>query len=332
MDAATHSDWQAPPAHLLPMLATLGTLPPPEADKDWAYEMKWDGVRAICYVDAGRISLQSRNDKDMTVSYPEVRALGEHLSETPAVLDGEIVVFDDKGRSNFSRLQCRMHVTNANQARQLADQDPVTYLLFDLLHLDGRSLLDLPYMARHELLEELSLSGRSWQTPPAFEGDGAHAVRASRENGLEGVIAKRRMSRYLPGRRSPDWIKIKNILTQEVVVAGWRPGQGRRSGTIGSLLLGVYSDGKLRYVGNVGTGFTEEMLDDLAERLRRLARRSSPFADEVPRPIARDAHWVSPRLVGEVTFTEWTQDGRLRHPSWRGLRPDKEPESVRPET
>ncbi len=332
MDSAARSDWLPPPAHIAPMLATPGTLPSSASDKEWAYEMKWDGVRAICQVDGGRITLRSRNDKDVTASYPEVRGLGEQLGAAQAVLDGEIVVFDEHGRSSFSRLQRRMHVTGPGQVRRLADENPVVYLLFDLLHLDGRALLDLPYTARREFLEGLALSGPAWQTPPAFEGGGAEAVRTSHDNGLEGVVAKRKSSRYLPGRRSADWIKIKNVRTQEIVVGGWRPGQGRRSGTIGSLLVGVHTDEGLTYAGNVGTGFTDETLDDLDRRLHRIARKTSPFADDVPRPIAREARWVSPRLVGEVTFTEWTPDRRLRHPSWRGLRPDKEPDSVYPES
>jgi bifunctional non-homologous end joining protein LigD len=275
--------------------------------------------------------LWSRNDRDITVSYPELRDLGAQLGTTQAVLDGEIAVLDAHERSSFSRLQRRMHIANATEARRLADQDPVVYLIFDLLHLDGRSLLELPYSDRRQLLDGLELEGAYWRTPPVLRGGGAAAVRASRRQGQEGVIAKRRSSRYRPGRRSPDWVKIKNVRTQEVIVGGWRPGQGRRAGTIGSLLLGLPGDDGLRYIGNVGTGFTEETLADLMTRLRKLARRTSPFT-EVPNLVAREAQWVTPRLVGEVRFTEWTGDGRLRHPSWRGLRPDKAVGDVRRES
>ena len=330
MGAAAHPDWQ-PPQRVSPMLATPGALPPAAQDRQWAFEMKWDGVRAICEVDGGRITLWSRNDRDITVSYPELRDLGAQLGTTQAVLDGEIAVLDAHDRSSFSRLQRRMHIANATEARRLADQDPVVYLIFDLLHLDGRSLLELPYSDRRQLLDGLELEGAYWRTPPVLRGGGAAAVRASRRQGQEGVIAKRRSSRYRPGRRSPDWVKIKNIRTQEVVVGGWRPGQGRRAGTIGSLLLGLPGDDGLRYIGNVGTGFTEETLADLLTRLRKLARRTSPFT-EVPNLVAREAQWVTPRLVGEVRFTEWTGDGRLRHPSWRGLRPDKAVGDVRRES
>ncbi|MDT4894583.1 MAG: bifunctional non-ous end joining protein LigD [Pseudonocardiales bacterium] len=309
------------PEHLAPMLATLGELP--ADDTGWAYEMKWDGVRAIVRVDRGRVTLTSRNDKDMTVSYPELGALGDALDGRRALLDGEIVTFDADGRPSFGKLQQRMHVASAAAARHLAASDPAVLLAFDVLHLDGRSLLEAPYRERRELLLGLDLGGPAWQTPPAFDGSGAAAVAASVDRQLEGVVAKRQQSRYLPGRRSPDWIKIKNIRTQEVVVGGWRPGQGRRAGTIGSLLLGLPAEDGLQFIGQVGTGFTQATLDDLMSRLSRLARTSSPFAPDVPRAHAKDAHWVTPKLVGEVAFSEWTPDGRLRHPAWRGLRPDK---------
>jgi bifunctional non-homologous end joining protein LigD len=330
MDAPAHPDW-VPPRRVAPMLATPGSLPPASQDRQWAFEVKWDGVRAICEIDGGRITLWSRNDRDITVSYPEVRGLGAQLGTTQAVLDGELAVLDQDQRSSFSRLQPRMHVASASEARRLADQDPVVYLIFDLLYLDGRWLLELPYSDRRQLLDGLELEGAHWRTPPVLRGSGAAALRGSQRRGQEGIIAKRRSSRYLPGRRSPDWVKIKNIRTQEVVVGGWRPGQGRRDGTIGSLLLGLPSEEGLRYIGNVGTGFTEDALADLMTRLRKLSRRTSPFADAVPNVIAREAHWVSPRLVGEVRFTEWTGDGRLRHPSWRGVRPDKQVSEIRPE-
>jgi bifunctional non-homologous end joining protein LigD len=326
MDGPARPDWQPLPQRLLPMLATLGTLP--TNDAGWAFEMKWDGLRALTRVEGGRITVTSRNERNVTVSYPELRGLGEQLGSTQAVLDGEIVRFDDEGRPSFARLQQRMHVASAAAAARLAVVEPVVLLLFDLLHLDGRSLLDLPYTQRRELLDGLGLDGAHWQTPPVFDGSGAAAAQASREHGLEGVIAKRADSRYTPGRRSPDWVKVKNIRTQEVVIGGWRPGQGRRAGTIGSLLLGLPDEGGLCYVGQVGTGFTQQMLTDLQARLGRLARKTSPFLPDVPRADARDAIWVTPKLVGEVAFGEWTDSSRLRHPAWRGLRPDKFPDEI----
>jgi bifunctional non-homologous end joining protein LigD len=326
MDAPSRPDWHPLPQHLTPMLATLGELP--SDDANWAYEMKWDGVRALIAVDGGRITITSRNGNDVTVSYPDLRGLGEQLGSSQALLDGEIVSFDDAGRPSFERLQQRMHIASPSTARRLAESAPAVYLVFDLLHLDGRSLLDLPYTQRRELLESLELSGPSWQTPPVFEGDGTSAVQASKQQGLEGVLAKRLDSRYTPGRRTRDWVKVKNIQTQEVVIGGWRPGKGRRAGTVGSLLMGLPDEHGLRYVGQVGTGFTDSALHDMAARLQRLARKTSPFSPEVPRADARDARWVRPVLVGEVAFSEWTAEDRLRHPSWRGLREDKSADEV----
>ena len=208
---------------------------------------------------------------------------------------------------------------------------PVVYVIFDLLHLDGRSLLREPYEKRREQLDALGLAGASWQVSPVFDGPGADVLAASRDQGMEGVLAKRRDSIYEPGKRTQTWRKVKHVRAQEVIIGGWRPGKGRRADKIGSLILAIPENGKLRYVGQVGTGFTEALLADLGARLGRLERKSSPFATELPRAVRRDAHWVTPKLVGEVAFTEWTPDGLLRHPSWRGLRPDKSPEDVRPE-
>jgi bifunctional non-homologous end joining protein LigD len=323
---------QPAPKYLPPMLAVLGELPPAAQDERWAYEMKWDGMRAIVRVGAGELTLFSRNDRDVTVSYPELLPLATVFGAEQAILDSEIVAFDDRGRPSFRLLQDRMHIASAAQAAALAKSRPVVLLAFDLLHSAGESLLTLPYVERRRRLEQLGLDGRSWRTPPAFAGTGAEAVRTSKELGLEGVMAKRLESPYRPGKRSRDWIKVKNISAQEVVIGGWAPGQGNRSGTIGALLLGLPGPDGLTYVGKVGTGFTRRMLDDLSPRLARLERTSSPFVPAVPRVDSRNARWVTPRLVGEVAFGEWTGDGRLRHPSWRGLRPDKNVDEVRRES
>ncbi|MDT7555398.1 MAG: bifunctional non-ous end joining protein LigD, partial [Pseudonocardiales bacterium] len=271
--------------------------------------------------------LTTANDIDMLTSYPELLPLGEVLGRSQILLDAEIVSFDKAGRPSFSRLQKRMHVSSAAVAHQLASTDPVVLLIFDLLHLDGQSLVDLPYVERRQQLEALKLDGPAWQTPPAFHGSGVQAVEVSQAGQLEGVMAKRLASPYRYGRRSPDWVKVKNIQTQEVIVGGWKPGAGRRAGTVGALLLGIPGDEGLVYVGKVGTGFTDANLTDLGRRLEPLRRSTSPFV-EVPRSDARDAQWVTPRVVGEVAFTEWTPDSRLRHPSWRGVRPDKRPDQV----
>ena len=324
--------WLPMPAHIAPMLAAP-TSSLPRDDAEWGYEFKWDGVRAVVYVDGGRARAMSRNDRDITRSYPELRELAAAIGSRQVVLDGELVAFDADGRPSFALLQSRMHVAEPAAVRRAAAGVPVTYLVFDLLHLDGRSLLDLPYTQRREALAELSLSGESWRTTPWFAGHGDAVLAASKEQQLEGLVMKRLTSTYVPGARSKTWLKLKNLRTQEVVIGGWSPGEGRRAGGIGALLLGIpAADGRLGYVGQVGTGFTEAMLRDLRSDLDPIAAQDSPFDPPVPGPDARDARWVRPELVGEVVFTQWTRDGRLRQSSWRGLRPDRPVEEVRRES
>jgi bifunctional non-homologous end joining protein LigD len=320
------------PELVRPMLAVPGELPDAADDAQWRFELKWDGVRAVSYVRGGEVRLMSRNDLDVSRSYPEILVPPPALATSAAVLDGELVAFDAAGRPSFGRLQERMHIADVAVARRLAERVPVVYLVFDLLFLDGRSLLRTPYLRRREVLESLGIEGTTWRVPPSFAGHGADVLAASRENRLEGVVAKRAASTYRPGARSPDWRKVKHQRMQEVVVAGWRTGHGRREGGIGSLVLGVPGPDGLEFVGGVGTGFTGAMLDDLARRLAPLERPDPPFATPLARAELREAHWVDPRLVGEVMFTEWTSDGHLRHPSWRGLRPDKNPADVRRES
>lgn len=300
----------------------------PTEEDEWSFEMKWDGVRAVVYLDQGKgsggVRALTRNDRDVVAGYPELLDLAEAVAPQRLVLDGELVAMDTEGRPSFGALQQRMHVTKPADVQRLRREVPVTYLVFDLLHVDGRSLLALPYSHRRELLDGLGLAGSSWAVPPAFPGPGADVLAAAKERDLEGVVAKRLDSTYEPGKRSRSWVKVKLERMQEVVVIGWKPGEGRREGTIGSLLLGVPdADGQLLYVGHVGTGFTDRMLADLAAMLQPLRREDSPTVDEVPRLHARHALWVRPTVVGEVVFTEWTKDDRMRHPVWRGLRPDK---------
>jgi bifunctional non-homologous end joining protein LigD len=222
-----------------------------------------------------------------------------------------------------------MHVTSAAEAAQLAGQIPVTYLVFDLLYLDWRPVTELPYRQRRELLDGLGLAGPSWQTPPAFtDVAGEDVLAAGVAQGLEGVVAKRLGARYQPGARSADWRKVKPVLGQEAVVGGIRPGKGRRAGLVGSLLVGVQTENGLAYAGRVGTGFSEQQLRMLGERLAPLRRATSPFGPSVPAEHARDAQWVEPRLVIEVAFAGWTSAGRMRAPSYRGLREDKDPAEV----
>jgi bifunctional non-homologous end joining protein LigD len=312
------------------MLAVAGPLPE-RSDGRYATEMKWDGVRAVAYWNGHELRLLSRNDNDITSGYPELAALGARLGALPAILDGEIVAYDSAGKPSFGALQARMHVRGA-KVPQLALEVPVTYLLFDIMHLDGANTTGLTYAKRRRLLADLDLNADHLLTPPSFDEEPKVVMAASLAQGLEGVVVKSVDSVYLPGRRSPTWIKVKHQRMQEVVIGGWKPGEGNREGRIGSLLVGINDDDGLTYIGHVGTGFSDRMLADLATRLRPLERKTSPFSDEVPRLHARDAHWVTPRLVGEVTYGEFTRDNRLRHPSWRGLRLDKSADEVRRES
>jgi bifunctional non-homologous end joining protein LigD len=317
-----------PPARLLPMLATSGTLPADDAG--WAYEMKWDGLRALAFISGGQVRLTSRTARDITFVYPELAGLATAVGAVEAVLDGEIVAFGGGSWPDFEALQQRMNISTSAQAKVLAAQVPVSYLAFDLLWLSGRPLLDEPYTRRRELLDNLGLDGGRWQVPPAFIGEsGADIQAVSRQQHLEGVMAKRLGSRYEPGRRTTSWRKIKNVRRQEVVIGGWKPGEGGRAGWIGSLLVGVHDDdGALLYSGHVGTGFTQQTLRMLGERLASLGRDTSPFAGTIPPEDSRFARWVEPELVAEVAFADWTKSGRLRAPAYKGLRTDKDPAEV----
>jgi bifunctional non-homologous end joining protein LigD len=323
MDPPEDPDREPLPDKIEPMLAKTGPLP--RDDHRWAYEIKWDGVRAIGYVDGGRLRLASRNGRDITPRYPELRELGRVLAGHEAVLDGEVVAFDADGRPSFQRLQGRMHLTSDHVVRRLAQSEPVAYVLFDLLWLDGHSLLALPYTARRERLLALGLSGPTWQTPASHVGDGAAMLEASRARGLEGIIAKRLDSPYTPGRRPGTWVKVKNVRATEVVIGGWLEGEGRRSGRLGALVVGYHEDGALRYAGRVGTGFDEAELNRLGGLLAPLARADSPFAGRQP---PRETHFVEPELVAAVNYGEWTQARTLRHPVYKGLRDDLAPENV----
>jgi bifunctional non-homologous end joining protein LigD len=300
-----------------PMLASLRHGLPSD-DDEYGWEFKWDGVRAVAYVSGGTVRLVSRNDREMAGAYPELAVLGDRVAG-PVILDGEVVAIRD-GHPDFGALQSRMHVRRPPP--RLVDDIPVQLYVFDLLYQDGESLLSAPYAERRERLAALSLDSEPVRTPPWYHGGGQDILAVSVAHGLEGVVGKPLASRYYPGVRR-DWIKVKNIRHQEVVVGGWRPGEGRRANTIGSLLVGVYENRRLRYAGHVGTGFTEAMLADLMRRLRPLRRGTSPFGATVPAEHARGAQWVEPRLVGEIAFSDWTGDLMMRHPSWRGLRGDK---------
>jgi bifunctional non-homologous end joining protein LigD len=323
MDPPEDPDREPMPERIEPMLAKPGPLPPD--DGRWAYEVKWDGVRAIGYVEGGRLRLASRNGRDITPRYPELRELGRALGSREAVFDGEVVAFGDDGRPSFQRLQGRMHLTSEHAVRRLAEREPVSYVIFDLLFLDGHSVLALPYLERRERLLELELNGPTWQTPAHHVGDGAAMLEASRANGLEGILAKRIDCPYTPGRRSGTWVKVKNVRRTDVVIGGWLPGEGNREGRIGALLVGYYDDDELRYAGRVGTGFTGAELDRLQRLLDPLARPDSPFSGRQP---PRESRFVEPQLVCTVEYGEWTQARTLRHPVYKGLRDDIAPEDV----
>jgi bifunctional non-homologous end joining protein LigD len=305
-----------------PMLATPARELPGDQQR-WAAEFKWDGLRAVAYVSSGGLRLRSRLDRDITRTYPELAGLAGLAGRHQLILDGEIVASGQDGRPSFAVLQRRMHLRQP--AAGLAAAVPVTYLVFDLLHLDGQALLHTPYAQRRALLADLGLAGPGIGVPPSFPGAGPAVLAASLQHGLEGVVLKRLDSAYLPGRRSPHWLKVKHERAQDVVIGGWAPGRGERAPLLGALLLGVQTPAGLQYCGKVGTGFTHAALLELTRGLRALEQPDSPFASPIPPPLARHAHWVRPVLTGQVTYAEWTPAGRLRHPAWRGLRADTDP-------
>ncbi len=323
MDPPVDATAEEMPDFIAPMLAKLSTLPPDESQ--WAFEVKWDGVRAITHSEPGRLRLLSRNGNDVTAAYPELRPLNRALGSHRALLDGEIVAFDAAGRPSFQALQPRMHLRSDAAVKRQAGSAPVTYMIFDLLWLDGHSLMELPYTERRSRLAQLGLSAKRWQVPESFVGEGTELLAATRERGIEGVVGKRLGARYVTGRSS-TWIKVKNWGRQEAVIGGWTTGKGGRAGSLGALLLGIHDgDGVLQYVGRVGTGFDTRELERLVGLLEPLARNSTPFTGRQP---PKGSHFVEPQLVCEVEFSEWTHAGTLRQPSYKGLRDDKRAEDV----
>jgi bifunctional non-homologous end joining protein LigD len=326
------------PSRLEPMLARNGRIPESDSD-EWAYEIKWDGIRALAYADHGRWSMLSRRLEDVTARYPELSPIGEALADRAAILDGEVVALDQDGRPRFQLIQSRMGLSSPAAVKARASQTPVDYVIFDLLHLDGHCVRELPYVQRRELLEELGLDGPRWRTPRYRHGGGASLLEAARDQGLEGIVAKRCDSPYRPGRRSSEWIKERVWRTQEFVIGGYIPGEGRRSGRVGSLLVGYYDrrsselakgDAQtLHFAGGVGSGLTEELIGHLTRELGDRERPDSPFGVGAPSgPKARYAVWCQPELLCEVAWTEWTDEGTLRQPAFKGMRDDKDPREV----
>ncbi|WP_425057833.1 Multifunctional non-homologous end joining DNA repair protein LigD [Sporomusa carbonis] len=318
-----------------PMLAKPGQLP---SQGEYSFEIKWDGIRAICYIENNKLKIISRNLKDITGQYPELAMLAEAVSPNhqELILDGEIVAFDQAGLPSFSQLQHRMGLTGEKIIAKKMQEIPAHYIIFDILSLDRRKLLDKTYIERRTILESLGLNGPNWQTPGYKTGDGLAILTASRKLGLEGIIAKRLDSSYQAGKRTGAWLKIKNQHRQELVIGGWVPGQGVRQGQIGALLVGCYDvtpeaaaargiPQRLLYAGKVGTGFTHSTLAKLAELLHPLSQNTNPFSQN---PAVKHVQYVKPKLVGEFEFTEWTPNHTLRHPSFKGLRDDKDPRQI----
>jgi len=317
MDPAADGGREPMPERVVPMLAQAGALP--REDGRWAYEIKWDGVRTIAFSEPGRLRLQSRNLHEVSASYPELARLPRALGSHRAILDGEIVALDAEGRPSFGKLAQRMGVSAPARAKRLAASAPVTYMIFDLLWLDGHSLMERSYEERRRRLKELALRGEHWQAPEHIVGRGRETLAASEAAGLEGVIAKRLDSPYEQGRRSGAWVKLKNVRRAELEIGGWMPGQGRRRERIGALLMGERTAaGTLRYAGRVGSGMGEAELQALAAALGPLERADSPFDRDGP-PPPRGAIFCEPKLRAVVAFHEWTKDGILRQASFKGL-------------
>jgi bifunctional non-homologous end joining protein LigD len=327
MDPPADPTYEPFPERIKPMMARSGPLPPRE--EQFGFEVKWDGIRVVAFCDHGHIELQGRNLRDFTSRYPEVRALAPSLGARRVVLDGEIVSFDDEGRPSFERLQARMHLASDSAVRRRMRDIPATYVIFDLLYLDGHSTMALAYEERRSLLERLELEGPAWRVPSYHRGEGSALLEATMQHGIEGVVAKKLDGPYQPGVRASHWIKVKNVHTQDVVIGGWTPGEGGRSASLGSLAVGVMEGATLVYSGKVGTGFTEQSLALLKRELEPLRADSSPFSGRQP---PKGTIFVEPRLVAHVEFREWTKSRTLRAPSFKGLRPDISPqECVREE-
>ncbi len=301
-------------ADIAPMLSTEGSVQRLTKEQ-WAFEGKWDGYRLIVEVDRGKLALRSRRGRDVTKEYPQLQALAADLADHHVILDGEVVALDESGVPSFREMQNR-----ARSAR-------VEFWAFDILRLDGRSLLRAKYTDRRRVLKALAAGG-GLIVPDGLDGDGPEALEFARKKRWEGVVAKKRDSTYQPGRRSSSWIKDKIWNTQEVVIGGWRAGTGGRTSGIGALMLGLPGEHGLQYVGRVGTGFTEKELTALKKTLAPLETDESPFRTALPKQDAKGVTFVRPELVGEVRYSERTSDGRLRQPSWRGLRTDKVPGEV----
>lgn len=308
------------PQSIAPMLANLTPALPTDPE-NYSFEFKWDGIRALFHYDGRNMRILSRNLLDITRRYPELVALADALEGHTAILDGEIVAIDENDQPSFTLLQKRMHIEGSDIPKMVS-QVPIHYVLFDLLYLDGRLLLDRPWTERRELLQELTLAGPHWRVSPAMVGEGSSMLRTAKEHRLEGIVAKRLDSIYLPGKRSPAWKKIKLVNREEFVVGGWT--RDRESPRLfGALHLGYYDakkPGAFRYAGPVGSGFKQKDYEALWRILGRLSSKANPFVDPLPR---RDIHFVKPSLIVEVEYRRWPAGGLLQQVAFKGVRTDK---------
>jgi len=311
------------PKIIAPMLAELGKGTPP-VDGDWIYEIKWDGVRALCFIDGGKLRMISRNANAMEKQYPELSILPHQVHARQAIVDGEIVALDAHGKPSFELLQRRINVAEASAIARLSRNSPVVFIAFDLLYLDGSDLRRTPLIERKRLLKEVLKPNELVRYSEYFAGSGAEILEAVEAQGLEGVVAKRPDSVY-ESRRSPDWVKWKVVDTASLVICGFTPGEGSRSGEdlFGALVLGIFDGGRLIWAGNVGTGFDQKLIKTVYAKLAPLVTAHSPLHGE--KGLPRKVTWTRPELVCEVKYANWTEDGRLRAPVFMGLRPDIEP-------
>ena len=326
------------PGQIDPMLAKPGEVPESDSD-EWAYEIKWDGVRVLGYANHGKWRMLSRRQEEVTARYPELEGIAEAIGDRAAILDGEVVALDNDGRPRFQLIQSRMGLASAAAVKARMKEQPVDYVIFDLLHLDGRRVRELPYIQRRELLEGLGLDAPRWRTPRYRLDGGADLLEAARRQGLEGIVSKRTQSPYRPGKRTGEWIKTRLWRRQEFAIGGYIPGEGSRAKRVGSVLVGYYDKraselrkGKtqtLHFAGGVGSGLKESDVDFLTRELHKRERPDSPFDLGAPAgPKARFAVWCEPALVCEVSWTEWTNEGTLRQPAFKGMRDDKDPREV----